>query len=211
MLKTVLERLFGGAALVACSPILGLATVAIALESGLPVLFRQERVGKNGRIFPLLKLRSMRSNQKGLLITAAGDTRVTRVGAFLRKYKIDELPQFWNIVAGHMQFIGPRPELPVLVNDRNPLWREVLAVKPGLADVATLVYRNEEEILSCRTDPEAAYRQEILPEKLALSVAYQRTRNAWTDFRLLLLSVRYSFFPEGFEPETIRRTFVETE
>jgi lipopolysaccharide/colanic/teichoic acid biosynthesis glycosyltransferase len=200
-----------GLALVLCSPVLALAALAIVWESGFPVFFRQERVGQNGRIFQILKLRTMRTNQQGSLITASGDRRVTRVGALLRKYKLDEWPQLWNIVMGQMQFIGPRPELRPLVTPHDPLWREVLPLKPGLTDLATLVYRNEEEILAGRRDPQAAYRHEILPRKLALSAAYNQKRNAGTNLKLLALTVRYSLFPGGFEADTIRRIFLESE
>ena len=210
MLTTV-ERLLAGVVLFACSPVLGAAALAIALESGFPVLFRQDRVGKHGKIFRLIKLRSMHHTRKGALITAAGDTRVTRVGVLLRKYKIDELPQLWNIFAGDMHFIGPRPELPPLVNTSDPQWQAILSDKPGITDLATLVYRNEEDLLAQRENPEFAYRYDILPRKLALSVQYRRTRNVWSDLKLLALTIRYSFFPHGFEAGTVRKIFAETE
>jgi lipopolysaccharide/colanic/teichoic acid biosynthesis glycosyltransferase len=208
---TALERLLAGMGLFACVPLLAAAALAIVLESGLPVLFCQDRVGKHGKIFRLIKLRSMHNTLKGALITAAGDARVTRAGAFLRKYKIDELPQLWNIFAGDMHFIGPRPELPPLVNPGDPLWDAVLSGKPGITDLATLVYRNEEDLLAQCEDPELAYRRDILPRKLALSVKYRRMRNLRSDLKLLALTIRYSFFPSGFEAGTVRKTFAETE
>jgi lipopolysaccharide/colanic/teichoic acid biosynthesis glycosyltransferase len=207
---TTIERIAAGLALLLFAPILAFAGLAILLESGFPVIFRQERVGKNGKTFRLVKLRSMR-NDHGTLITAAGDARVTKVGTILRRYKLDELPQLWNILAGHMQFVGPRPEVPAMVNESDPLWHAVLAGKPGLTDLATLVYRHEEEILAHAADPDTAYRQEILPQKLALSLAYHHTRNLGTDLKLLLLSARYSFFPTGFQADTIKRAFLEAE
>jgi lipopolysaccharide/colanic/teichoic acid biosynthesis glycosyltransferase len=206
-----LERLLAGLALLGCSPVLGVAALAIVLESGLPVFFRQDRVGRHGKIFRLIKLRSMHNAHEGMLITAAGDRRVTRVGAVIRKYKIDELPQLWNVLAGDMHFIGPRPELPPLVNTGDPLWRAVLSGRPGITDLATLVYRNEEELLAQCEDPELAYRYRILPRKLTLSVQYRRTRNLWSDLKLLALTIRYSFFPRGFEASTVRKIFLETE
>jgi lipopolysaccharide/colanic/teichoic acid biosynthesis glycosyltransferase len=173
-----LERLLAGVALLACSPLLGAAALAIVLESGFPVFFRQDRVGWRGRIFRLIKLRSMHNTREGMMITAAGDMRVTRVGAVLRKYKIDELPQLWNVPAGDMHFIGPRPELPPLVNTGDPLWRAVLSGRPGITDLATLVYRNEEDLLAQCEAPEFAYRHHILPRKLALSVQYRKPGSA---------------------------------
>jgi lipopolysaccharide/colanic/teichoic acid biosynthesis glycosyltransferase len=212
---TLLERLLAALALLACSPVLAASALAIVLESGFPIFFCQERAGKTGKVFRLIKLRSMRTSRPGATITgsritAAGDARVTRVGAFLRKYKFDELPQLWNILTGDMHFIGPRPELPPFVDSRDPLWRTVLAGKPGITDLATLVYRNEEEILAQSSDPESAYRREILPRKLALSVQYRRTRSLSSDLKLLALTVRYSFFPRGFEAAAVQKTFVET-
>lgn len=208
---TLVERLLAGVSLVVCSPVLVGSALAIILESEFPVFFRQDRVGRHGRIFRLIKLRSMRNDPKGAMITAAGDARVTRVGAVLRKYKIDELPQLWNILVGDMHFIGPRPELPPLVDAADPLWRDVLSVRPGITDLATLVYRNEEDLLAGRDDPEFAYRYDILPRKLALSVQYRRTRNLWTDLKLVALTIRYSFVPRGFEAGAIRKIFLETE
>jgi lipopolysaccharide/colanic/teichoic acid biosynthesis glycosyltransferase len=207
---TALERLLAAVALVASLPIMAATALAIVFETGFPVFFRQDRVGKHGKIFRLIKLRSMHDTCAGDMITAAGDARVTRVGAFLRKYKIDELPQLWNILAGDMHFIGPRPELPPLVNLGDPLWRAVLSSKPGITDLATLVYRNEEDLLAQFEDPEFAYRYGILPHKLALNVEYHRTRNFWSDLKLLALTVRYSFFPRGFEAGTVRRIFSNT-
>ncbi|HLI86679.1 MAG TPA: sugar transferase [Bryobacteraceae bacterium] len=206
----ILERVLAALALLACSPVLLAAALAIVLESGFPIFFRQERAGQHGKIFRLIKLRSMRAGRSGARITASGDARVTRVGVFLRKYKIDELPQLWNILAGDMRFIGPRPELPPFVDGRDPLWRAVLAGKPGITDLATLIYRNEEEILAHCADPESAYRRDILPRKLALSVQYRRTRGLATDLRLLALTVRYSFFPRGFEAGEVQKAFGET-
>jgi lipopolysaccharide/colanic/teichoic acid biosynthesis glycosyltransferase len=208
---TIVERITAGLALLIFAPLVMVAALAIALESGFPVFFGQERVGKDGKAFRLFKLRSMRNDKRGTLITAAGDARVTRVGTILRRYKLDELPQLWNIVAGHMQFVGPRPEVPAMVNGADPLWHAVLAGKPGLTDLATLVYRHEEDILAHAADPDAAYRREVLPQKLALSIAYGRKRNLGTDLKLLWLSARYSFFPAGFQADTIKHTFLEAE
>src|SRR5262249_12582910 len=117
----------------------------------------------------------------------------------------------WNVLLGQMQFVGPRPELASFVDGQDPLWVSLLAGKPGLTDLATLVYRNEEEGLARHRDPVAAYRNEILPKKLALGMAYRRIRNLRSDLKLLWLTARYSFFPGGFQADTIRQAFVETE
>ncbi len=207
--RAALERLAAAIGLLCLSPVIAAAAAAILIESGRPVLFRQIRVGRDGRPFRLLKLRSMLSGASGRQVTAAGDPRISRVGALLRRYKLDELPQLWNILRGDMQLIGPRPELPLYVDMQDPLWRAALRQKPGLTDLSTLVYRNEEEVLSRWTDPERGYREEVLPRKLALSVAYGRVRGLRTDLKLIALTARYSFIPSGFDPEKILNTFQE--
>jgi len=203
--RSALERAAAGLALLVCSPLLAAAGACSAIESGFPVLFRQRRVGKGGRTFTLVKLRSMRTGRGGSSITAAGDPRVTAVGAFLRKYKIDELPQLWNILAGDMQFVGPRPEVPSMVDADDPAWRAVLSEKPGLTDVSTLVYRHEERVLERYADLDRAYREIVLPDKLRLSARYLETRSLLSDCKLLALSAWYSFFPAGFDPDRILR------
>jgi len=169
------------------------------------VLFVHKRVGQHGREFELLKFRTMRIDTAGPSITAGGDPRVTSVGRILRKFKLDELPQLWNVVRGEMAFIGPRPEVPEFVDLADPVWQEVLSVKPGITDLASLVFRNEEEILSSAGDPVRYYREVVLPEKLRLNLLYQRERNWWTDLKLIALSLRYSLIPAGFEAERARR------
>jgi lipopolysaccharide/colanic/teichoic acid biosynthesis glycosyltransferase len=206
--RVTVERLAAAFALLVCSPVLLGAAICILVESGMPVFFRQMRVGQHGKTFTLVKLRSMRTGQNGPGITSKGDCRITRVGALLRRYKLDELPQLWNILAGHMQFIGPRPELPHLVDMNSPAWRAVLLQKPGLTDPATLIYRNEEELLATFSDSDLAYREHVLPDKLFLSSRYQQSRDAATDVKLLLLTMRFSFFPAAFDPNLVRRLFV---
>jgi len=190
-LPSLAERLLALGALVLASPVLILAALAIVLEDGPPVLFRQGRVGRRGRLFSLLKLRSMRSRSGGLKITAGADPRITRTGRFLRKYKLDELPQLWNVVRGEMSIIGPRPEVPEYVDAADPLWHEVLAARPGISDLASLVYRDEQELLRDVADPDSFYRSTLLPQKLKLSVFYNSRRNLFRDIKLLVLTVRY--------------------
>lgn len=201
--RELTEALLAAAALVAALPVLAVAAACLAIESGFPVLFRQVRLGRGGKPFTLLKLRSMRAGAKGPDITAGEDPRITRVGAFLRKYKIDELPQLWNVLKGDMQLIGARPEVPSMVDHGDPLWQAVLSEKPGLSDVATLVYRSEQELLAQFTDPDRAYREEILPQKLRLSAAYMSRRSLAADCRLLMLTVRYSLLPSNFDQARI--------
>src|SRR4051812_18326833 len=149
----------GGAALgvIVLAPVFVLAGLLILLDDGRPIFFRQQRVGKNGKLFDILKFRTMRLTASGPAITAAGDRRITRVGAHLRKYKLDELPQFFSVLRGHMNLIGPRPEAPEYVEPDNHLWQAILRERPGITDLATLAFRNEEEILGPAGDPEAYY------------------------------------------------------
>ena len=154
------------AGLVLASPLVALATFAVKLCSRGPVLFRQERIGRDGRPFTLLKLRTMRTAKTGAVVTAAGDPRVTAVGRLLRKTKLDELPKLWNVVRGEMALVGPRPEVPSLVRTDEPAWRKVLAVRPGVTDPVTLALLNEEKLLASVADPEAHYQEHLLEFKL---------------------------------------------
>ena len=211
MLRIIIDRLAAGISLAAFSPILLISAVAIVYDDGFPVFYRQKRIGRHGRPFWCLKLRSMRKANTGTSITASADPRITRVGAVLRAYKLDELPQLINVLRGEMSLIGPRPEVPAFVDTEDPLWRCVLSVRPGLSDLASLVYRHEEKVLAGTSDPEAFYRSEVLPRKLRLSTFYIRNRSAAQDVKLLLLTARYSFLPVRFEPQRVLRSFSYTE
>jgi lipopolysaccharide/colanic/teichoic acid biosynthesis glycosyltransferase len=200
-------RIVAAAGILFISPILVAAALAVALETGAPVFFRQKRIGRNGAPFQLLKFRTMRTGQAGAKITAANDNRITRVGALLRRHKIDELPQLWNVLRGDMNLVGPRPEVPEYVDLKDPIWNEILQIRPGISDLATLVYRDEEKILGSVANPERYYRDVVLPGKLSLSLHYVRTRSVWTDLRLLAFTVRYSFVPYGFDPQSIKQQF----
>lgn len=208
-MRNWIERIAAGVALVVLSPLLLAAAILIVADSGWPFLFRQTRIGQGGRPFSLLKLRSMRSGVPGTPITAGGDQRVTAVGAVLRKYKLDELPQFWHVFRGEMQWIGPRPEVPQFVKPEDPMWREILLEKPGLTDLASLVYRNEEEILSRTPDPVQTYAQDLLPRKAGISNFYRRNRTWGSDCRLLWMTVKYSLFPARFDARRILGSFRE--
>jgi lipopolysaccharide/colanic/teichoic acid biosynthesis glycosyltransferase len=147
----------------------------------------------------------MRAGGSGSAITVAGDRRVTRVGAILRKFKLDELPQFINVLKGDMSMVGPRPEVPEFVEQGNYLWDQVLMVRPGITDLATLLYRNEEQLLASSAQPELDYNRTILPAKLALNIEYMRSRSLWRDIRLLVLTAWYSLFPGRFHGQQVER------
>jgi lipopolysaccharide/colanic/teichoic acid biosynthesis glycosyltransferase len=179
--------------------------MAIIVESGLPVFFGQIRIGRGGVPFRLWKLRTMRS-ASGPLITASRDSRITRTGAFLRKYKLDELPQLWNTLRGQMSVVGPRPEVPEYVSLDDPLWRKILSVRPGITDVATLIYRNEEDVLANSAHPEKYYREVVLPKKLSLNNDYMRRASFWSDFRLMYLTAVYSIRPHMLDDARVRNS-----
>jgi lipopolysaccharide/colanic/teichoic acid biosynthesis glycosyltransferase len=181
--------------------------VAIILDDGLPIFFRQTRVGRNGKLFRIWKFRTMRRGSQGSVITASGDARVTRAGARLRKYKLDELPQLFNVLKGEMSLIGPRPEVPAYVQFQAPMWQAILEARPGITDLATLLYRDEEKILGACPDADTFYRERVLPAKLFWNLAYLRSRSFLQDLKLIFLTIRFSLFPQQFNPDLIKRTF----
>jgi lipopolysaccharide/colanic/teichoic acid biosynthesis glycosyltransferase len=206
------QRLFdcvcAAAGLVVLSPVLIGIGALIAAFDGTPVLFRQVRVGRNGRPFHILKFRTMRAGSTGSSITSSGDERITPIGAVLRKYKLDELPQLVNVLVGEMSLVGPRPEVPEYVRLDSPAWQAILQARPGITDLASLVYRNEEDLLRLVPEPETYYRNHLRPRKLALNLTYLSTRNLGRDLRLILASIRYSLVPGQFDPEFVYRKFV---
>jgi lipopolysaccharide/colanic/teichoic acid biosynthesis glycosyltransferase len=184
-LPRAVEAVAAAAGLVVLSPVLLVLAAAVVLDSGLPALFRQARVGKDGRLFTLLKLRTMRRGG-GPEVTARGDQRVTRVGRFLRRSKLDELPQLWNVLRGDMGLVGPRPEVPSLVDLEDPLWKDVLSRRPGLTDPVSVLLRDEEGLLaSVPGDPVAFYVKTLQPLKLKGYLEYQETRTWRTDLEVL--------------------------
>lgn len=172
-------------------PLMILIGILIALSSNGPALFKQIRVGRNGKNFSILKFRSMRTNteHQGQLTVGGRDPRVTRMGYVLRKFKIDEWPQLWNILIGEMSFVGPRPEVPKYVEMYNNQQRRVLDVRPGLTDLASIVYFSENEILEKVTDPEKEYVEVIMPAKLNLNLQHIDSQKAGKDIRIILMTL----------------------
>ena len=174
------------ALLALASPLLAVAAVAVAVTTGRPVLFRQQRVGRDGRLFTLLKFRTMPVGSGGLAETLRQRNRITPVGRWLRKLKIDELPELWNVVRGDMSLVGPRPEVPEYVDATSALWRDVLKARPGITDPVTLRLRNEESLLvKSGVDRERFYRLQLQPYKLRGYRDYLAVRTAGTDLRVL--------------------------
>jgi len=209
-LKRFVDVFFATLGLLLLTPLLiGIATIILA-EDGAPVFFSQTRVGRRGQPFRIWKFRTMRACATGSAITARGDDRITRAGAVLRKYKIDELPQLFNVLKGEMSLVGPRPEVPEFVHLESPVWQRILQVRPGITDLATLIYRDEERILAASAEPVAFYRQTVLPAKLRLNEEYFPARTFARDLKLILLTVRYSLFAQGFDPLKVKRLLLDT-
>lgn len=187
--KRLLDLLLAGPALVVLAPLLLGLAIAVKASSPGPALFRQERMGRGGVPFVLLKFRSMRQGGGGPAVTAAGDVRITPVGQFLRRYKLDELPQLLNVIRGDMSIVGPRPEVRRYVEAFPAEYARVLSIRPGLTDIAAVAYRDEEGILAAAPDPEAAYLREVLPRKLALYEQYLSTMSLRTDLQLILQTI----------------------
>jgi lipopolysaccharide/colanic/teichoic acid biosynthesis glycosyltransferase len=178
-------------------PLFLLLGLLIALEGGGPVLYRQERVGKRGRLFRMLKFRTMvaDADKGGQLLTVGRDPRLTRVGYWIRKLKLDELPQLWNVLAGEMSLVGPRPEVPRYVAGYTlEQWR-VLDLIPGITDLASIRYRNESELLARASDPETVYVTQILPDKIRLNLEYAARATPWTDFVIVLSTLGLMVLP----------------
>lgn len=185
-LKRLFDFFVALAALLVLWPVILVLGIAVKLDSPGPMFFRQKRVGRHGKIFRIHKLRTMRSDQSGTSMTARGDARITRVGKLLRHSKLDELPQFIDVLKGDMSLVGPRPQPVPHVDHYPPEIREkVLSVRPGLTDLATLEFIDEERILSQADDVHTAYIQDILPIKLKYCVQYVETRTFWLDIQIL--------------------------
>ena len=172
--------------LVAASPILLAASLAVGTASPGGVLFRQERIGRGGKPFTIYKFRSMRKDNAGLKITTGHDARVTPVGKFLRKSKIDELPQLWNVLKGDMSFVGPRPEVKEYTDLYNEEQRQIFLVRPGITDLASIEFRNENDLLTDSEDPNRTYIEEIMPRKIDLGLTYIENLSLGYDIKLIL-------------------------
>ena len=193
MAKRLFDILAAGLGLLLLFPLLLVVALWIKWDSPGPVLFRQERVGRFGRPFFIHKFRSMRVDapSQGPQITIGEDPRITRSGRFIRRSKIDELPQLWDVLRGQMSLVGPRPEVPRYVALYPAELRDiVLSVRPGITDPASLAFSDENERLAHAVDPERAYVDEILPEKLRLSAGYVRRASLLTDLKLIMGTLR---------------------
>jgi len=187
-MKRLLDLALTVTALLVLSPVLLLVALLVVLDSKGPAIYKQQRIGKNGKPFWLYKFRTMKthSDKQGLLTVGERDPRITRLGYSLRKLKLDELPQLWNVLVGDMSIVGPRPEVAKYVNMYNDRQRKVLDVRPGLTDPASLEYFEENKIIASFDHPEEAYIQIVMPRKLELNLEYLERRNFFTDLFIMV-------------------------
>lgn len=191
-----MKRLFDFTAalggLILLSPLFLLISILIKSDSDGPIFYRQIRVGKGGRDFQLLKFRSMKCNsdEQGLLTVGDKDSRITKTGYYLRKYKLDELPQLINVLKGEMSFVGPRPEVRKYVDLYNAEQKTVLNVRPGITDIASIRYKNESEILKQSDDPEKFYIENIMPDKLSMNISYLKESSFFRDVKIIFQTLK---------------------
>jgi len=186
-IKNIFDFVAAFAGLVFFAPILAAIAAIIRIFDGSPVFFAQERVGRNFKLFKLIKFRTMvvGAEAKGAAVTKGEDPRITPIGKFLRRYKLDELPQLINVLKGDMSIVGPRPEVRCYVDAYPEDYRCVLSIKPGITDYATLEYRDEEKILNAYDDVQEGYLREVLPAKIALYKRYLRDMGFVTDVKII--------------------------
>ena len=196
LLKRLFDMVAASIGLLLLAPLLLALAVWIKCDSAGPVFFLQERVGLHGKLFRIIKFRSMRQHHAGPQITVGADARITRSGRFIRAYKLDELPQLINVLLGDMSLVGPRPEVPRYVAlYPADVREEVLSVRPGMTDLASVQYRSESDLLAASSDPERTYTTVILPAKLALYQQYVRQRSLWLDVRIICVTFGILFKP----------------
>lgn len=191
MVKRVFDICCSLIGVIVLSPVFLVISILIVANSGLPIFYLQNRVGKGNRDFKLFKFRTMHTDadKKGLLTVGGRDPRVTAIGYYLRKYKLDELPQLFNVLFGSMSLVGPRPEVRKYVNMYTLEQQQVLLAKPGITDFASLEYINENELLAASSDPEQTYITEIMPAKLNLNLKYIHHQGLATDIRIIFKTI----------------------
>jgi lipopolysaccharide/colanic/teichoic acid biosynthesis glycosyltransferase len=185
MARRLFDLVVAGTALAVLGVPFAMVGAAIALTSPGPIFFRQARIGRGGRPFHLYKFRTMSAGATGSQVTITGDNRVYPFGGWLRRWKVDELPQFWNVFRGDMSVVGPRPEVARFVGQYSASERRILDFKPGLGSVSQLVYPHEPELLQAAADPEAVYVKQIMPRKVAVDLQYETTRTLVSDLCLI--------------------------
>ena len=192
VIKRFLDIFLGLIVIIIMSPLLLLISILIITTSGFPVIYKQERVGLNSDPFYIFKFRSMvnSTDQMGPDITSHNDKRITLIGKIIRKYKIDELPQFLNVIRGDMSIVGPRPEIRKYVEMFSQDFKEILSIRPGISDFAAIRFRNEENILGGQINTEEYYQNYLLPQKIILNKKYVAERSFFTDCKIILSTIK---------------------
>ncbi len=191
VLKRIFDIFFSVIGLMILLPLMLIIAVLIKLDSRGEIFFKQTRVTKNGREFKILKYRTMKvGSDKYSQITIGKDDRITKVGVFLRKYKLDEIPQLINVFVGDMSLVGPRPEVPKYVNMYTEEQKEILKVRAGITDYASIEFSNENDILANEADPEKVYIEKIMPKKIELNKKYLSEISVMTDIKIILLTIK---------------------
>ncbi len=202
MLKWIFDRVMAAAGLLALCPVLAVVAVLIRVRMpGGPVIFRQRRVGRGGRLFTMYKFRSMTVGHGGSSVSVAGESRITPLGHVLRRYKLDELPELWNVLIGDMSLVGPRPDVPGYADRLTGADRDVLRLRPGITGPASLKYANEEEILALVDDPQRYNDEVIFPDKVRINLQYYRSHSLAGDIKLILATIFRSYSDTATPPD----------
>ena len=189
-MKYIFDRVVSFVGLLFLWPVLAVVAILIRVKMpGGPVIFKQQRVGRGGKLFTMYKFRSMTVSHSGSSVSVAGESRITPLGAKLRRYKLDELPELWNVLIGDMSFVGPRPDVPGYADSLTGSDRDVLKLRPGITGPASLKYRNEEEILAAVEDPVKYNDEVILPDKVRINLYYLHNHSFWSDIKLIICTV----------------------
>lgn len=190
ILKWIFDRVMALIGLLVLSPVLLVVAVLIRIKMpGGPVLFKQQRVGRCGRLFVMVKFRSMTVGHGGSSVSVAGESRITPLGAKLRRYKLDELPELWNVLWGDMSFVGPRPDVPGYADALSGRDRDVLLLRPGITGPASLKYRDEEELLACQSDPQRYNDEVIFPDKVRINLYYLEHYSFVKDIEMIFCTI----------------------
>ena len=210
-MKRLFDLFFSSIGLLLLQPLFVVTAIMIKVDSTGPIFFRQERIGKNFRRFMIYKFRTMvvDAEKKGLHITSGGDRRVTKVGRILRKFKIDELPQLFNVLKGDMSLVGPRPEVEEYVTLYEEDYREILRRRPGITDVSSIIFREEEAVLKNQADPEEYYKKILLPEKIRLTKEYIEKSSFLYDLKLVLNTLHRIFYPPDVSRDGYRQKIIQ--
>lgn len=190
LFKRIFDVIISFFIIVFLSPLLLTLSILIVIDSGMPIIFKQERMGKQGRTFTILKFRTMENNSTTIDgITLLRDKRVTRIGYFLRKYRLDELPQLFNILKGDMSFVGPRPDLSRYYSLNDYAHKCILLVRPGVTCESTLKFKDEDKMLSMSAEPEKTYVEEVFPQKIRLNIEYIKNMSILSDIKIIVRTV----------------------